>query len=142
VLAATDLSPPSLAAVNAAAAAAKRTGARLVLVSVLEWTDSTPGAAAGLIGVAPVQIPEDVRQQVRASLGAMLDDGLARTGATGESRVLDGEAAPAIVACAEELGAELVVVGTHGRTGLRRLALGSVAERVVRGASCSVLAVR
>jgi nucleotide-binding universal stress UspA family protein len=56
--------------------------------------------------------------------------------------VLEGSAASAIVACAEELGAGLVVVGTHGRTGLARLTLGSVAERVIRGAGCSVLAVR
>jgi nucleotide-binding universal stress UspA family protein len=142
VLAATDLSPPSLSAVTAAAATAQRTGARLVLVSVLDWADTAPGAAAALIGVAPVQIPEEVRQQVRASLATMLVDTLARTGAPGETRVVEGEAANAIVTCAEELGAELVVVGTHGRTGLRRLALGSVAERVVRNASCSVLTVR
>jgi nucleotide-binding universal stress UspA family protein len=109
---------------------------------VASFRAAAPGAAAALIGVAPVQIPEEVRQQVRASLATMLADALARTGAAGETRVMEGEAANAIVACAEELGAELVVVGTHGRTGLRRLALGSVAERVVRNASCSVLTVR
>ena len=51
-------------------------------------------------------------------------------------------AAAAIVAKADELEAELVVVGTHGRTGLARMTLGSVAEQVVGHAHCSVLAVR
>jgi nucleotide-binding universal stress UspA family protein len=60
----------------------------------------------------------------------------------GEARVLDGAPAATIVATAEELGAELIVVGTHGHTGLARLALGSVAESVLRNATCSVLAVR
>ena len=65
-----------------------------------------------------------------------------RVGATGEVKVLEGPVASSIVACAEELGAELIVVGTHGRTGLARLTLGSVAEHVIRNAGCSVLAVR
>ena len=43
---------------------------------------------------------------------------------------------------ADAVGAELVVVGTHGHTGLARLLLGSVAEKIVRGAACSVLVVR
>jgi len=48
----------------------------------------------------------------------------------------------AIVRTARRLGADLIVVGTHGRTGLARVALGSVAERVVALASCPVLTVR
>ncbi len=49
-----------------------------------------------------------------------------------------------LIACdrAEELGAELIVVGSHGRTGLTRMLLGSVAERVVRLAHCQVLVVK
>jgi universal stress protein A len=48
----------------------------------------------------------------------------------------------AIASAARRLGADVVVVGTHGRTGLTRLALGSVAERVVALAPCPVLTVR
>jgi universal stress protein A len=51
-------------------------------------------------------------------------------------------AAATVVNLAEEMKAELIVVGTHGRTGLSRLALGSVAESVVLHAHCSVLVVR
>ena len=54
----------------------------------------------------------------------------------------DGPAAPAILRAATELPAQLLVVGTHGRTALSRIALGSVAEAIVRAAPCSVLVVR
>jgi nucleotide-binding universal stress UspA family protein len=67
---------------------------------------------------------------------------MASLGVVGAARVLDGSPASAIVACAENLRAELVVVGSRGRTGLARMVLGSVAEGVIRNASCSVLAVR
>jgi nucleotide-binding universal stress UspA family protein len=53
-----------------------------------------------------------------------------------------GQAAPEILALAGEVGADLIVVGTHGRSGIRRLVLGSVAESIVSGASCPVLVVR
>jgi nucleotide-binding universal stress UspA family protein len=56
--------------------------------------------------------------------------------------VRDVAAAPAILTYAEEVDADLIVVGTHGRRGIRRLFLGSVAEELVRAAPCPVLAVR
>lgn len=67
-------------------------------------------------------------------------DKLSITGAELEVRLGD----PGQIACdrAEELGAELIVVGSHGRTGLTRMLLGSVAERVVRLAHCQVLVVK
>ncbi len=142
VLVATDLSDPSLPALEAGATAAKRRDARLVVVSVLEWAGIASTAAGGLIGGVPVLPPVEVREEVRSTLRASLEQALLRVGATGEVRVLEGSAATEIVACADELGAELVIVGTHGRTGLARLALGSVAERVIAGAGTSVLAVR
>jgi glycine betaine transporter len=55
---------------------------------------------------------------------------------------VQGVAAEAIVAQARQMPADLVVVGTHGRKGLDRLILGSVAETVVRNAHCSVLTVK
>jgi nucleotide-binding universal stress UspA family protein len=145
VLAATDLSDPSLPAITAGAEAARRTGARLVVASALDWTLASP--AAGLIGAMPAMAPPEVHKQMRDALqtaleGAVASARIAETGVATECRVLDGSPASAIVSAAEELSAELVVVGTHGRTGLARLALGSVAERVVQSAGTSVLAVR
>jgi universal stress protein A len=60
----------------------------------------------------------------------------------GEAIAKSGPAAQTIVDLAEFERAELVVVGTHGRTGLARLTLGSTAETVIRSAPCSVLVVR
>jgi universal stress protein A len=58
-----------------------------------------------------------------------------------ETRLLQGATDHEIVRCASEIGADLIVMGTHGRTGLAHLVLGSVAERVVRTAGVPVLCV-
>lgn len=142
VLVATDLSTLSLPAIAAGAAAAKRQGARLVVASVLEWSDTIYASAGGPLGMMPAMPPAGLRQQTRDAILSTLEGAMAQVGAEGEARVLDGSPASAIVECAEELGASLVVVGTNGRTGLTRLALGNVAERVIRSAGSSVLAVR
>ena len=84
----------------------------------------------------------EIQDEVRAAAASRLKQALESAGGEGEARVLDGSPATAIVQTAEDLPAELVVVGTRGRTGLSRLALGSVAERVIRAAGCSVLVVR
>jgi nucleotide-binding universal stress UspA family protein len=55
---------------------------------------------------------------------------------------LEGDAAEEIVRYGRDAGMDLIVMGTHGRTGLDRLLLGSVAEKVLRDASCSVLVVK
>ncbi len=59
-----------------------------------------------------------------------------------EHRLEEGDAAQRILEVAEEVEAGLIVMATHGRTGLRRLLLGSVAEHVLRKAECPVLTVR
>jgi len=142
VVAATDLSDPSLPAVAAGAAAAQRAGAPLLVVSALEWTNALPEPTAGLIGVMPALPPPEVQNEVRGALLTTLEGALGRVGAKGEVRVLEGPVAPAITEFGRAQEASLIVVGTHGRTGLSRLAIGSVAEQVIRSAPCSVLAVR
>jgi nucleotide-binding universal stress UspA family protein len=59
-----------------------------------------------------------------------------------EYQTSEGEAAPEILRFAEETGCDLIVMGTHGRTGLERLLMGSVAEAVLRRACCPVLVVK
>jgi nucleotide-binding universal stress UspA family protein len=56
--------------------------------------------------------------------------------------VLEGDPATEIIRYASEAGMDLIVMGTHGRTGLERLLMGSVAEKVMRDAVCSVLVVK
>jgi nucleotide-binding universal stress UspA family protein len=67
---------------------------------------------------------------------------LACPGVPIEHRVEEGDAARTILRIAGEINADLIVMGTHGRTGLSRLLMGSVAEQVVRKAPCAVLTVK
>ena len=85
----------------------------------------------------------DFSDQMRKIWQQRLDECVHRFKAKGGGLLPDGPAAPAILSAAAELPAQLLVLGTHGRTGLNRImALGSVAEEVVRAAPCSVLVVR
>jgi nucleotide-binding universal stress UspA family protein len=79
---------------------------------------------------------------MRAQWQHRIEESLSKVNAQAQLRIEEGPAGPLIAKLAGELPAELVVVGTHGRTGLRRLVLGSVAEAVVRTAPSSVLVVR
>lgn len=143
VMAATDLSDPSLPAVARAAEEARLRGARLVVMHAMERSLAAYGAgAAALLGnVAPSPTAED-HEQMRSSLVTLLGDAMRRFGAEGDALVLDGGAVASVVRAVEEQKADLLVVGSHGRTGLSRLLLGSVAEKLVRLADCSVLVVR
>ncbi len=137
VLVATDLSDPSLPAVAAGAEEARRREAGLEVVH-----------AVGLLDLEASYVLElgsptlHVRRPDREGPGRALGEAVARLGAGATCKILDDPPAAAILREAEAIGAELIVVGTRGRTGLARLALGSVAEEVVRKASCSVLSVR
>jgi nucleotide-binding universal stress UspA family protein len=64
-----------------------------------------------------------------------------KAGVAVEARMAHGTPYEEIVKAGKELGADLIVIGTHGRTGMSHFLLGSVAERVVRSAPCPVLTV-
>lgn len=85
-------------------------------------------------------------QEISDGAQAGLDDAVREVSAQGAKRVsgklVNGLAWTMIVSELEDASYDLVVVGTHGRTGLARIFLGSVAEKIVRHAPCSVLAVR
>lgn len=142
ILAATDLSDPSYPAVEVAAQLASRSGAEVTVVHVVEGPDEgTSGRRWTGDEPWPAPSPQADARLDEATVNA-LSVFVARSGAGADLRVVSGTPAAAIVQMAEELPAELVVVGCHGRTGLKRLLLGSVAETVIRAAPCSVLAVR
>jgi len=125
----TDFSTLSDSALQYATTLARDMGAKLVIVHIEE-----PPAAYGA-GEMYYGIPDPDT----AALTKMLD-AVRPTDATVpfEHRLVTGEPATEIVELAKEEGVDLIVMGTHGRTGLGRLLMGSVAESVVRRAPCPV----
>jgi universal stress protein A len=138
ILAATDFSEGSRLALQYANMLRGQTGAALHVLHVVE----DPTITGMWPDVYLAQLP-DLRAELvsfaRASLTAETR-ALRLSGVTTEIAV--GPAAQVIAAMAEHHRSDLIVMGTHGRTGLSHVLLGSVAERVVRLAPCPVLTVR
>ena len=137
----TDFSDPALPAISAAADEGRRTGGRVTVVHCLEFPPAPVDPILPAISYAGTDLPR-MRADAEALADARLAEVLSNCGVKGERRVLAGPPAAALARVAEELDARLVVVGTAGRSGLRRMLLGSVAEAVVKMAPCSVLVVR
>jgi universal stress protein A len=140
ILVPTDFSEPSEAALAHAKGLASQFGASLHLIHVVD-----DPALTGLFGLETiVPDPDEVSPGATEELAAQLTAELApveraRFRATAE--VLRGPVAATIVKTAAELGVSLIVMGTHGRTGVTHAIVGSVAEKVVRQAACPVLTV-
>jgi nucleotide-binding universal stress UspA family protein len=103
----------------------------------------------GVAGSALVVGGREYRQaaidELHEETARVVETALATAGKRGrsfEGRVVDGRTAPSLIAAAEQQKADLIVLGSHGRRGLRRLFLGSVAESVVQLAPIPVLVVR
>jgi universal stress protein A len=128
-----------------AAAEARRRGSQLHLLHVVDiGAYALAGAAGGgipYLGGTPA-IGLQTLDDLRAAAQSRLQESIERFNIDGAAHALLGPAATTIVTHADSVGAELIVVGTHGRTGLARLTLGSTAEQVIHAASCSVLVVR
>ena len=142
VIAATDLSDPSLPAIHAGAREASRRKAPLTVVNAIDFMFPPAIAAGGFFGLVPTTYSAEAIVEMEKDAKAKLDATLKTAKVEGEARVLVGDAVVTIVSEVAERQAQLVVVATHGRTGLAHVALGSVAEKVMRNASCSVLVVR
>ena len=135
ILVATDFSEASDEAIDRAIELAKQSGAEVEIMHVFELTEEFPfgtvyfdtdyGAVYANIDLAALA----ARRPVQAG------------GVVCETKIVDGSASTEIAARGRAIDADLIVVGTHGRTGLAHAMLGSVAERVVRRASCPVLTV-
>ncbi len=141
VLAATDFSDLALPAVEAGASEARHRKADLAIIHAIDLLP-VMSPFYGEFGSysAPLM---DLTGQMRKIWQQRLDECVHHFNAKGGGLLCDGSAAPAILSAASRQPAQLLVVGTHGRTGLSRIiALGSVAEAVVRAAPCSVLVVR
>lgn len=138
IVATTDFSEASFPALVEAAAWARRWGAELVLVHVLEPIFHLQGWSARIAGETDVYAiePDDLEPEWQ-SLTGRLD----LTGVQCRHQVVKGEAIDAIVGAAESVTADLLVVGTHGRSAIAHALIGSTAEAVLEAASCPVLVV-
>ncbi|MDZ7630458.1 MAG: universal stress protein [Gemmatimonadaceae bacterium] len=134
-----DGSPFSEMALARAADIARRTGARLDLVRVL-----APGYRPTMTrNVSPTDatLDQDLRREAVEALGATAQK-LTVSGLVVSHAVVEGDVAAEILAHVKKQGAGLVVLATNGRTGLRRLLLGSVAAALVRECPAAVLVVK
>lgn len=139
VLCATDLSGHSRHAFDAAVGVAKASDAILVILHV----SSPPVFPSGATLDAPTMAR--LRQQVRARDIRSLQRLAAharRCGVTTATLLRDGEPGAEIVRAGRSARVDLIVMGTHGRRGLRRLYCGSVAQQVATSAPCPVMTVR
>lgn len=143
VLTATDFSDASKPGMRAAAAEAARTGSLLHALHVfpLAWPGATP-YAVDAAGLSAALSDTEALKHATADLDKAIEEATRGLLVQTKGEVLVGDPATLIVHRAEAVHARLVVVSTHGRTGLARVLMGSVAERVVRLSHTSVLAVR
>jgi nucleotide-binding universal stress UspA family protein len=133
IVLATDGSKFSAAAAEKAISFALSYGGELLIVSVAdvpaEFYAEAPKAVEDLVRKARGYVA-DVKKQAEAA------------GVKAETFVGEAEAYEAITNLAKEQKADMIIIGSHGRTGLRRLLMGSVAEKVIGYAPCPVLVVR
>jgi nucleotide-binding universal stress UspA family protein len=131
----TDLSDCSRYAFRLAAMLAREQGARLVVLHV----KPTLGPMVACREVLAEWEPDGSQEKLLKILHRLQ---VADPKVQVEHRLMDGEGVPEILQQAEEIGADLIVMGTHGRTGLSRLLMGSVASEVLRKAQCPVVTVK
>ncbi len=133
-----DFSPYADAAVELAVELARPLGARVDLLHIFR-------PPAEIVTAYELAVPTAYHEDLRAASQAQLDAAVAKVHAAkveGEGHLRDGAPADAICDQAREIGADLIVMGTRGRTGLAHVLLGSVAQRVLKIAPCPVLTVR
>jgi nucleotide-binding universal stress UspA family protein len=138
VLCPVDLSEPSEYTLHLASSLARNRRAGLVALHVAPPPVVVLGGLGG-DATAVEQVTPEAYDELRAGLRRLQPP---FPDVPVEHRLEKGDAATEILHVAEEAGCDLVVMGTHGRTGLDRLLMGSVAEEVLRKASCPVVAVK
>lgn len=143
LLVAVDFSDGSARATERAVELAASSGAELHAVSVhdipLSVAHMGVGVEAGLPG-GVFEVLEQLRGELQKKLGE-LEQRYAAKDVKVVTHLAEGAAVDAIIGVADDIDADMIVLGTHGRTGMKHLLIGSVAERVVRLAKRPVLTV-
>lgn len=142
ILVPTDFSDPSDAALNYGRELARTFGASLHVLHVLDDAEMRGVVGAGYIGPSPTlpQREQLIEQGVCDRLDDLFEESDRRQ-LNAHVKAVIGEPVGEILRYAQEQKIDLVIMGTHGRTGIAHMILGSVAEHVVRKSSCPVLTV-
>lgn len=140
ILVPTDFSPASKQALPYARELAKLHDAEVLLVHVMELPHY-PTLFEGTALVVP-PIDDSLRAQLKEQLEKLAAEGTAKGGFPCRAILREGPPTQELLDCAKEEGADLIIIATHGYTGLKHMLLGSTAEQVVRHACCPVLAIR
>jgi len=136
----TDFSEASKYAMDYAIGLAQESRAKVYILHVIEEISSA--LYFDMLQAPPLrQLMVDIEKRARESLDEILPVEL-RGKLPAEYIIRKGVPFVEILRCAEEIEADMIVLGTHGRTGLKHALFGSVAEKVVRKATCPVLSVR
>ncbi len=142
VLVPIDFSPSSRAALDYATFMAGKLGASMEVLHV----SGPPGyVGPDTLALLPVAAGSPSWEQMRTEVSREVNQFLAKAGVKPKQvgvRVEVGEPSDTILNVAREAEVDLIVMGTHGRTGLSRLLIGSVAEAVLRRSTCPVLTIR
>jgi nucleotide-binding universal stress UspA family protein len=138
ILVAVDFSAPCGAVMESAKQYATLTGAPLVLAHVLYLTDNLFGAGTYALPEIKAQITQSARDELQKMVAGVLAEGIGCEGVV-MFGVPDEEICKFAADPRNEV--DLVVVGTHGRTGLARVAFGSVAQRILQHTPCPALVI-
>ena len=144
ILCPVDFSDPSLSAVEHAVDLAKHFSAHILLFHSVSEMDHPPSPSYTLTPVLTdqmmqitLQMTENANNAIKELIETDIPDGISV-----DQRVDVGDPATSIVQAAREENADLIVMSTHGRSGIKGLFFGSVAEKVVRSAECPVLTIK
>jgi universal stress protein A len=143
ILVPTDLSEHAHNALQYALQLADQFGSAIVLVHVVEPVHPYPSTGMTYFpGDLPIDPETDLVPEAEKAIQHLKDEASRGSKATIRTKVCVGRAYDRIVDMAGETAADLIVIATHGYTGLKHVLLGSTAEKVVRHAPCPVLVVR
>lgn len=135
----TDFSDSSTVAWKHALLHAEKHRARLVVVHVVHRMPNDYQFL--IVAMTPAQIYEALKERAEQKMARLTKEAKSK-GVACEALIREGQPFVQIIRCAREVKADIIVMGSHGRTGLAQVLIGSVAEKVVRKAPCSVLVVR
>jgi nucleotide-binding universal stress UspA family protein len=144
ILVPTDFSEPTREVMEYALMLARTFGAKLLLLHVhqtLPLTEAVNWLDMGVPPVAEIELWEQLKAAAEKQM-ARLTELYRDSGVEIEAQVIEGTPFVEIIRFADGEKADLIVMGSHGRTGVRHLLMGSVAEKVSRKASCPVLIIK